>query len=64
MTDWQERVVAERAELDAKILKLKAFKATQAFRDLPDADAILLDVQLRHMESYSIALLNRITRFN
>lgn len=64
MTPYQERVVAEKEELDAKILKLAQFKISEAFATLPRIEQERLSVQLQVMNLYSDILRTRINAFN
>lgn len=59
----QERVVAEKAELDDKIAKLKAFLPTKTCLDLPFDERCRLSSQLRVMGVYSDILGERIGAF-
>jgi hypothetical protein len=61
--DWQQRVIDEKAELDARIGKLCDFFGSGAYRDLGDIDRHLLGVQLSHMRDYAHILGMRIARF-
>jgi hypothetical protein len=59
----QQRVIDEKAELDAKIVKLCDFLRSAAYRALPEADQRLLDRQLSHMRDYAHILFMRVARF-
>ncbi|WP_321913535.1 crAss001_48 related protein [Paraburkholderia sp. J11-2] len=61
----QQRVVDEKAELDAKIGKLAAFvhPSNAIFQDLPNAEAGRLVYQLSIMNEYSEVLGQRIANF-
>lgn len=61
--DWQQRVIDEKAELDARLGKLCDFFGSGAYRDLGDIDRHLLGVQLSHMRDYAHILGMRIARF-
>jgi hypothetical protein len=61
--DWQQHVIDEKAELDARIGKLCDFFGSGAYRDLGDIDRHLLGVQLSHMRDYAHILGMRIARF-
>jgi hypothetical protein len=66
MKPHEERVVAEKRELDDKIAKLKAFcfdPGSPIFSGLPPADRDLLEDQYTVMEQYSQILGKRIDRF-
>lgn len=57
-------VVAEKAQLDARLLKLREFTATPAFAALDPTDRSLLQNQALVMDGYSSILCRRIERFN
>ncbi len=60
MLPHQERVVAERAELNEKLTKLLAFMNTESFEALPDRDRYLLNKQASFMGFYRDTLDERI----
>lgn len=60
---WQERVVHEKEELDAKIDKLLMFIGSEQFESLDAEDKLLLRCQRDDMLSYSKTLGRRIVRF-
>lgn len=63
MTDFQQRVVAEKAELDDKLRKLLVFHGTETFAGLPPAEQDRLVRQSNAMEDYSKVLGERIAAF-
>lgn len=63
MLPHQQRVVDEKAELDDKLAKLKAFKESDLFNSLEIEDRVLLIVQCTYMREYSKILGKRIDRF-
>lgn len=64
LESYQERVVAEKAELDERLGKLRAFIASDAFPALPEyQDMALLRQQAAAMQRYSDILARRIGRF-
>lgn len=65
MEAYQERVVAEKAELDVKVKKLEEFiyRGGQKFESLPDAERLRLTKQYCHMKDYSGILGERIAAF-
>ncbi len=63
MQPHQQRVVDEKAELDDKITKLKAFTEGGVFQSLDKLDKDLLESQLVVMVPYSAILSQRIGRF-
>lgn len=64
MAPYQERVVAEKAELDAKLAKLRAFLFTDLFETLDSDTQGLLWKQAGHMYNYSKVLGERIAAFS
>jgi hypothetical protein len=62
MQPWQERLVAERDELQTKIGRLQDFISTPAFRALAAVDQTDLRDQLRHMKGYREAVNRRVNR--
>ena len=63
MKPYQERVVAEKKELDEKIAKLKAFIAGDTFKTVHVYEQDRLHEQRQCMEEYSEILQNRIDHF-
>lgn len=63
MLPHQERVVAERDELQERIEKLDAFLKTPVFAKLPEVDRVDLYYQLCVMRAYRDTLNSRISRF-
>lgn len=65
---WQDRLQAERAEVDDRLAKLRAFiytegqRATDEFNALPTDDRDDLLEQLMHMEGYVDVLTRRAAR--
>ena len=64
MTDWQERVVEERADLRGKIRKLVVFLYAGPGEALDEFERALLRDQLSAMTEYDSALSMRIRRFD
>jgi transcription termination factor NusB len=62
-TDWQQRVLSEQAELDAKIENLREFIGAKEFDKLEQTDQDLLRRQLNVMTAYTVTLGQRIARF-
>lgn len=60
---FQDRVRAERAELDDRLDKLVAFRLTDIFAGLPVQEQERLDAQISAMTDYSNTLHERITAF-
>lgn len=63
MEPYQQRVIDEKAELDAKLQKLAAFRQTPACEALDWTERADLAIQQDAMTSYSLALGRRIGRF-
>ena len=63
MEAYQERVVAEKKELDEKISKLEAFIQSYRFVDISEDDQDLLPRQLKAMREYASILGERIFGF-
>ena len=59
----QQRVVAEKNDLDEKIAKLTAFIGGTIFASLPEDERSRLSIQLQHMNGYSEILGQRIAAF-
>lgn len=59
----QQRVVAEKADLDEKLAKLLAFFQTPAFRGLSVDEQSRLHSQAAYMKGYSTVLGERIAAF-
>lgn len=64
MKDYQERVVAEKAELDDRHAKLNAFAQTETFDALPEEERARLARQSKAMDDYSVVLGERIEAFD
>lgn len=63
MKPHEERVVAEKADLDVKIAALAAFVAREVYAGLPEVEQRLLALQLRYMTGYAGVLAMRIDAF-
>ncbi len=64
MSDWQDRVIEEKVELDEKIVKLTSFIFSQKPGVPIDLDMTgVLTTQLNAMQDYSRVLLIRISMF-
>jgi hypothetical protein len=61
--EYQARVIAEKADLDAKLERLQAFLSTDTCLDLPLEDRELLVAQAAYMRDYARVLARRIERF-
>lgn len=59
MTDFVERMKAERDELFERIRKLNAFIGTETFSGLGELERVLLTEQLAAMDTYDRLLLRR-----
>ncbi len=60
---WQLRVIEEKKELDARLVKLSEFLSGEAFAVMTEDDQELLLSQKNHMSTYSDILGERIARF-
>ena len=60
---WQLRVIEEKKELDARLVKLSEFLTGKAFQEMTEDDQELLLSQKNHMNCYSDILGKRIARF-
>jgi hypothetical protein len=63
MSDYQDRVIAEKRELDAKHSKLAIFIGGDIYPTLDETDRDLLVEQMDLMKQYSDVLGQRIVRF-
>lgn len=63
MTAFQERVIAEKSELDVKTSALGKFLGGDIFKTLPEDEQKRLGCQHSLMEKYSGVLGERITNF-
>lgn len=63
MEAYQERVIKEKAELDAKLEKLDHFLAGEVAKTIPREERDRLVRQLGHMQSYADVLGERIKNF-
>jgi hypothetical protein len=63
MKPHEERVVAEKADLDIKITALAAFVAREVYAGLPEVEQRILSLQLRYMTGYAGVLAMRIEAF-
>lgn len=63
MLTYQQRVVEEKQELDAKIERLMEFLTTNIFDGLDKGEKSRLRIQLAAMETYGTALGERIAYF-
>lgn len=59
----QQRVVAEKSELDERLTKLLAFFQSPMFISLPEAERSRLRNQARFMDGYAAVLQERIEAF-
>lgn len=63
MADYQDRVIAEKVQLDEKIGKLRTFINGPQFLELDGTDQELMDDQFDLMKQYSDVLGQRIARW-
>lgn len=64
MSTFKERLTAEKAELSEKLEKLRAFIASEKFKEIDPVQMTLLNIQMKAMETYSQCLLERIVRLD
>lgn len=64
MGTYQERVIAEQADLQAKIDKLEAFIEGDLFKGISPNEQSLLCAQSVHMKNYNNVLQTRIKGFS
>ncbi|MEA3643336.1 MAG: hypothetical protein VBE63_25870, partial [Lamprobacter sp.] len=64
MKDYQQRVIAEKEDLDGKIERLATFMTGETFEALPGAERSDMQLQIGAMQEYSDILANRIGRFD
>jgi hypothetical protein len=60
---WQQRVIEECDELDARGKKLFDFIESERFTKLPRFDQIALCMQFAHMQGYMTILRRRVAAF-
>lgn len=63
MQEFQQRVVTEKEDLDAKLAALRAFFSTPTFAGLPEAERSRMVKQAGFMDGYSGVLGERIAAF-
>jgi len=63
MQDWQQRVIDEKIEIDARREKLGEFKNTKQFTMLPWQEQERMNTQAHLMTTYSAVLGERIANF-
>ena len=63
MEPWQERVIAEHAELKVRMDKLKAFLDSPQSATIAFAEGCRLLEQFKYMDGYCMALNERIKAF-
>jgi hypothetical protein len=64
MSDYEARLIREELDLNAKLIKLREFLATERCEHLPRADRELLGLQLIAMSQYQKILLSRLERLD
>lgn len=60
MSNFKDRLLAEKSELDEKRTKLEAFQNSEAFQKIEPFQMSLLNIQAQSMATYSQCLLERI----
>jgi len=63
MNEWQQQVIDEHAQLDARMKKLDAFTNSPDFQKLTVEERMDLSFQVGHMYNYRKILARRIGRF-
>lgn len=63
MTSYQKRVVRERRELEKKIQRLRAFRASPSWAKTPGDEQRRMIRQVKLMVEYKIVLAERIAAF-
>lgn len=64
MSNFKDRLLTEKAELDEKREKLEAFQNSPAFQNINPVQMTLLNIQSQAMLTYSQCLLERIARLD
>jgi uncharacterized protein len=64
MEDWQQRVIDEKSNLDARLEKLDAFISAGKSVDLDPMERFRISSQRYHMNAYSEVLRQRIEAFS
>lgn len=62
MSDWKQRLIAERDELTERVDKLKEFTLSDQFSKLDTFDQHLLNGQFKAMCDYLAVLIVRVSR--
>lgn len=60
MSNFKDRLLTEKSELDEKRTKLEAFQNSEAFQKIEPFQMTLLNIQAQAMATYSQCLLERI----
>lgn len=60
MSNFKDRLLTEKAELDEKREKLEAFQTSEAFQKITPVQMSLLNIQAQAMSTYSQCLTERI----
>lgn len=63
MEDWQQRVIEEKAELDARLIRLHDVIASERFKTFDLLQQDLMKRQAGYMDAYSLTLRDRIEGF-
>lgn len=61
---YQQRVIAEKRDLDDRFERLSDFIDSGHFKSLPESEQLRLNIQIRLMRDYSWILGQRIAAFN
>ena len=62
MTDFKERLQAEKAQLEERLNKLDTFLESEKVKEIDDVQKALLKVQATAMNTYLQCLLERLER--
>lgn len=62
MNTFKERLDGEKAQLNERLEKLRAFIASEKFQEIDPVQMTLLNIQVKAMETYNQCLLERIVR--
>ena len=60
MSDFESRLIEEKAQLDERLKKLQAFQSSDAFQSIAYVQQTLLNIQANAMATYSQILSERI----
>lgn len=64
MSDFKDRLITEKSELDEKHTKLYTFLGSEESKKIDPVQLSLLNIQLQAMATYSLCLAERIAWLN